>query len=308
VRLLLGRRSLVARLVLTFLALSVLMVGIVGTVSYLRARDALKASVFDRLDTAAEQKADSLDRWIDEQQRSVVFAGGLLGGYKSGSVELGRDLQAVLAGRGGAAGHRAHERVAAVLSYSVDQTADAQELLVLDLDGRVAAATVPAHVSRPQSTEAYFRRGSSKTAVQPVGAFGLTGEPTITISTPLFDPDGARIGVIAANLNPERIDRIVLQSTGLGDTGETYVVGRDHRFVHASLNRGAFAKGVSSTGIDRGLDGVGGRGLYENYAGVPVIGVYRWLPEIGATLVAEQSQEEAFAPARRPDRTGASRS
>ena len=42
-----------------------------------------------------------------------------------------------------------------------------------------------------------------------------------------------------------------------------------------------------------------GRGLYENYAGVPVIGVYRWLPEIGATLVAEQSQEEAFAPARR---------
>jgi len=299
VRLLLGRRSLVARLVLTFLALSVLMVGIVGTVSYLRARDALKASVFDRLDTAAEQKADSLDRWIDEQQRSVVFAGGLLGGYKSGSVELGRYLQAVLAGRGGAAGRRAHERVAAVLSYSVDQTADAQELLVLDLDGRVAAATVPAHVSRPQSTEAYFRRGSSKTAVQPVGAFGLTGEPTITISTPLFDPDGARIGVIAANLNPQRIDRIVLQSTGLGDTGETYVVGRDHRFVHASLNRGAFAKGVSSTGIDRGLDGVGGRGLYENYAGVPVIGVYRWLPEIGATLVAEQSQEEAFAPARR---------
>ena len=47
-RLLLGRRSLVARLVLTFLALSVLMVGIVGTVSYLRARDALKAAITKR--------------------------------------------------------------------------------------------------------------------------------------------------------------------------------------------------------------------------------------------------------------------
>ena len=204
-----------ARLVLTFMALSVLMVGIVGTVSYLRARDALKASVFDRLDTAAEQKADSLDRWIDEQRRSVVFAGGLLGGYKSGSVELGRHLRAVLAGRGGAAGRTAHERVATVLRYSVVQTADAQELLVLGLDGRVAASTVPAHESVPQAGEAYFRGGSSKTAVQPVGASGLTGEPTITISTPLFDPDGARIGVIAANLNLERIDRIVLSTAPL---------------------------------------------------------------------------------------------
>ena len=41
-------RSLMARLVLTFLALSLLMVGIVGTVSYLRARDSLETSVFER--------------------------------------------------------------------------------------------------------------------------------------------------------------------------------------------------------------------------------------------------------------------
>ena len=31
---------------------------------------------------------------------------------------------------------------------------------------------------------------------------------------------------------------------------------------------------------------------------MPVIGVYQWLPEIGAALIAEQSQSEAFAPAR----------
>jgi hypothetical protein len=46
------RRSLMARLVLTFLALSLLMVGIVGAVSYLRARDSLETTVFDRLSAA----------------------------------------------------------------------------------------------------------------------------------------------------------------------------------------------------------------------------------------------------------------
>ena len=60
------RRSLMARLVLTFLALSLLMVGIVGSVSYLRARDSLETTVFDRLSAAEQLKADSIDRWIDE--------------------------------------------------------------------------------------------------------------------------------------------------------------------------------------------------------------------------------------------------
>ena len=78
-------RSLVARLVLTFLALSLLMVGIVGTVSYLRARSSLETLVFDRLDAAEQLKADALDRWIDEQRRNVVFVAGLLGGFESGT-------------------------------------------------------------------------------------------------------------------------------------------------------------------------------------------------------------------------------
>jgi two-component system NtrC family sensor kinase len=292
-----GRRSLVARLVLTFLILSVLMVGVVGVVSYLRARDALQESVFDRLDTAAGQKADSVDRWVDEQRRNVVFAAGLLGGFETGSVELSRNVQQVLEDRRARRG-KAHDSVVAVLQYIVSQTADAQEILVLDLRGRIVASTVPAHEGLSQTGRDFFERGSSATWVRPVASSELTASPTITIATPLFDRDGQRIGVLAAILNVERIDRIVLQQTGLGETGETYVVGTDHRFVHARLSQ-AQSGAVLSTGINSALAGRDGRGLYENYRGEPVIGVYRWLGEIGAALVAEQTQDEAFAPARR---------
>src|SRR5882672_2485026 len=90
-------RSLMAKLVLTFLALSLLMVGIVGTISYLRARSSLEAQVFDRLEAAEQLKADSLDRWIDEQRRNTVFAGGLLGGSLSGDASgLGEATHTVL--------------------------------------------------------------------------------------------------------------------------------------------------------------------------------------------------------------------
>ena len=292
-----GRRSLVARLVLTFLILSVLMVAVVGVVSYLRARDALEASVFDRLDTAAGQKADSVDRWVDEQRRNVVFVAGLLGGLKSGSVELSRDVEQVLTDPRSRSGD-AHDAVVSVLHYIVSRTADAQELLVLDLQGQIVASTVPAHEGLSQAGRDYFDRGSSATWVRPVASSELSGLPTLTIATPLFDRDGQRVGVVAAVLNLERIDRIVLQETGLGETGETYVVGTSHRFVHARLSQ-VEQGGVSSTAIDRALGGSNGRGLYSNYRGEPVIGVYRFLDEIDAALVAEQSQDEAFAPARR---------
>jgi hypothetical protein len=66
-----GGTSLMVRLVLSFLVLSVLMVAIVGFVAYARAKDSLQGTVFDRLNAAAELKTDSLDRWIDEQRHRL---------------------------------------------------------------------------------------------------------------------------------------------------------------------------------------------------------------------------------------------
>jgi signal transduction histidine kinase/HAMP domain-containing protein/ActR/RegA family two-component response regulator len=295
------RRSLLARLVLTFLALSLLMVAIVGAVSYLRARDSLETSVFERLSAAEQLKADSLDRWIDEQRRNVVFVAGLLGGFESGtSSGLGKAVREALARPpGDARAAPARADVRSVLNYLVSQTADAQELLVLDLDGNVVVSTVGAHERRGQANEEYFAHGSSGTYVQPVADSSLTSKPTIAVATPLFDRDGQRIGVVAAHLNLERLDRIVLPATGIGRTGESYLVSKDRRFVHTRLRTGPYVNAVSSRAIDSAVRGGGGRGLYESYADVPVIGVYQWLDEIGAALVAEQSQEAAFAPARR---------
>ena len=119
----------------------------------------------------------------------------------------------------------------------------------------------------------------------------------ITIATPLFDQSGQRIGVVAAVLNLERLDRIVLERTGLGDSGDTYLVGTDSRFVHARL-LGEYPDPVTSDGIEQAIAQREGQGLYDSYEGVPVIGVYHWLPEVGTALMAEMSQNEAFQPAR----------
>jgi PAS domain S-box-containing protein len=282
---------------LTFLLLSVVMLAIVGVVSYLQARSALEDAAFARLETAADQKASSLDRWIDEQRRNLVFTAGLLGGYTGSSTTIDGPARELFSDEA-TPGERlaAHQVAVDILRYAVSQTADAEEFLILSLDGRIVASTSAEHEGVSQATQPYFERGSSGTYVQPAGTSELIGRQTIAVGTPLFDQDGQRVGVVAALLSLERIDRIVLQRTGLGETGETYLVAPDRSFLHASL---VAEDDLASPGINRALSSESGSDLYENHRGVPVIGVYQWLPEIGAALLAEQSQGAAFAPARR---------
>ncbi len=98
----------------------------------------------------------------------------------------------------------------------------------------------------------------------------------------------ARWPYIAARLTGEGLVHILEERAGLGDTGEAYVV--DRRGFACPQNRK-----VASLAIEAALAEQNGQGLYENYAGKPVIGVYRWLPDLGLALVVEQTQEEAFA-------------
>ena len=84
--------------------------------------------------------------------------------------------------------------------------------------------------------------------MQPIYDSRLTGHPTITISTPLFDQDGQEIGELAANLNLERLDGIVLESTGLGSAGQMYLVEPGSTFVGQRLRTGALRGRRALTG------------------------------------------------------------
>ncbi len=286
------KKSLVARLVGYFLLLSLVTVSLVGYVAYTRAREALKQSVFDRLQAVASLKEDELNRWADDQRRNVVFIAWL--------PEVRAQASSLLSyPESDLAYQQAYALLTEYLKFVVTSTSDSTELLILNLNGEIALSTDKAHEGQSQAEAPYFIQGQSK-LTQTVYISPLTGKPTVTISTPLFDQHKRRIGVLASHLNLARVDRLVLERTGLGTSGETYLVNTSHMFVTAEvLFSGHDLQGEAhSTGIDAALQGIDGSGLYLNYAGIPVIGVYRWIDEREMALLAEMSQEEAFAPAR----------
>lgn len=97
-------------------------------------------------------------------------------------------------------------------------------------------------------------------------------------------------------------DIICLKSSLKPSYRLTILIDRSNMFVSASrLGGDQFSEGssVHSEGIEAALQGIDGSGLYPNYRGMPVVGVYRWIDDRQVALLAEMSQAEAFAPARR---------
>ncbi len=286
------RRSLPARLVGAFLLLAALSVVIIVTIVNVRATADLQAAVLDRVDAAAGLRADAIQRWLDEQERSVIFLGGLFTEVASAQADIRALLEEGASPDEVAA---ATDSVRTTLDYVIRQTADAQELIILDIDGTIVVSTFPAHEGRVQSGEPYFGAATTETTVEGVFISSLTGAPTIAVATPIAGSAGEPIGVLAAMLDLEQLDTILLPQTGLGTTGATVLVSEEHELVGGETE-GTAGGGLESEGIDSALSGTDGQGLYLNHRGIEVIGAWRWIPTIKSGLVTEMSQSEAFAP------------
>lgn len=287
------RRNLTARLICSFLFFSLLIVGLVGSIAYFQATQSLTRSVNDRLDAVATIKEDGLNTWVEDQTQNVVMIAGIPGIRKPSSLLLSSPVTSPER-------TNAYAELASFLPQLVSRLIYTDEIFIIGMNGTIAVSSNPIHEGRSVATDLFFTQGSSKTLAITEYSTTPDGKPAIIIATPLFDMQGKRIGVLASRLSFAHIDRIILERTGLGASGETYLVDRSGRIVSdTSLTQnGTSFPLVQSEGIDSALRGKDGSGSYLNYAGVPVVGVYRWVDNQDMALVAEMSEDEALAPAR----------
>ncbi len=284
-------RSLRARLVGHFLFLSLLIVALAGYLAFIGARRALERSVFDRLSVIASLEEDQLRHWVESQRREVVFLASL--------PELRGQAEALLEDVTEARRDAAYDRLRKFLTSAVEHKPGLKEISVLsDGGGEIVVSTNPSREGEYRVRDSFFLHGRAGTYVQNVYPSPLEFKPTLTISTPLPAPGGHLLGVLAAHLNLDELDRMV-HRVGLGDSGEAYLVDKYNDFVSGThFGREQFLRGVHTEGIDAAAGGRDGSGLYENYKGAQVLGVYRWIDDLELALLVEIGQDEAFEPAR----------
>lgn len=290
------QQHLTTRLSGYFLLLSFVSVGITGGVTFDRARASLQKSAFDQLSVAATLKENEISRWFEDQQRIFLSVVQLPIVQSQSRVLL--DPEASRADRA-----TAHTLLSKYLTSIDTDRGSFTEVSILDRSDHVIACTAKAREGQYESSAdlTYFEAVKPGEPTTPIFYTSSASNKLIaTFATPLRGAKGERIGVIATHLNLDRLSQIVKAQTSLGQAVDAYLVGSvgsTNTLVSETLSNALAGQAVSSTGIDTAMRGVNGSGLYQNYAHVPVIGVYQSLSNLGLSLLVEKRQDVANLPA-----------
>ena len=314
---------------------------IVATLSYLKASDALEEQQSLAFTNLLEEQAGTLESWIATAHRDVaVLATGkaaqdAIVAFGEGWMALGDSAETSLQqlyindnryptgqkdqlldaddGSSWTAVHAEFHRG----FQSFQRLGGYYDLFLFDLEGNLIYS-----VYKETDFATNFRSGRYASSdlgaafrgalTVPRGEIVMTdfapyapsaGAPAKFISTPVFDPQGNRIGVVALQLAIGEIGRIISSSPLLGETGQIYAVAQDGTARSSSLfedGHDLFDLLPDLPQINAARDGVATElSNVTGLSGQSVVAYTRIFDIFGSTwrLILEQDQKEANAAA-----------
>jgi GAF domain-containing protein/HAMP domain-containing protein len=284
-------QSIRIRLVGTNLLLVTVPVALTGIVAmWLNAQNSQNA-VYRQLEAVASLKESAVRSWMNNLKPDLeTVASGLLD-VNQVEILLGlSDLQT------DDIYQATYTRLERQITNHLENTGLFTEILITDLDGTVVFSTQTASQGISLRSEAFFLKSLEDSIISP--PVTKEGQGNIMFAArPIKTQDGQTMAILAGKVNLKPLNAIMVERVGMGNTGETYLVNPSHHLITDSLFEG-YQVGVSyifSFGIDQALyKNETGSGSYSGYRVSPVLGVYRWIPELGVAFIAEQAQSEAL--------------
>jgi hypothetical protein len=188
---------------------------------------------------------------------------------------------------------------------------DIQEIFVLTLDGRVYASSTVEDIGRDYSSADFFVHGKQSFFQGDIFRDDRTGEPTWVMTCPIKDASMNRVlGIMAIRIDPRDLNALMsgrrilalganTQSFRIGDTGESYIVNRDHfmitdsRFFPGSVLKRKVdtlpVRVAFETGQEVATE-------YTDYRGYKVSGASFILRNFNWVVLTEIDFTQAFAP------------
>ncbi len=262
------------RLLVAFMMVSLLPVILVSVISAAFSVRSTDQDIRDQLQSVATLKQMYVEEWVDELESDMALA--------LATFDLNR---AIL--EDPAAEPQLQEYLGDFAIYE-----DFEALLIVDASGLAVAATDPALEGTIHSAKPYFEPGMKSFYIHPP-EYSVSLRQMLVVSVyPIHDHRSQSIGVLVAYLNINQLNHIMLERTGLGASGETYLVGSNRAALTTLRHNEEDTFYVDSEGVRTALQGESGIATYKDYRGTDVIGAYRWVPELGVVLLAERDVTE----------------
>jgi len=284
--------KLASKLTLLFLLLAIVPTIIVGYLAYENGRRTIVKETQDKQVSINVLKTNEFKRWIKDSEEHIE---------KLAQRPLLRQYAAALR-KNDAPDPAYHIAKRSLLEDHLKPNLKYTrflELFVLSpLHGHISVSTNEKQEGKYRNTDSYFIEGKTRTYVHGVYYSSSMEQPTMVVSTPIKDKQGDLVGVLVGRLDFGELSRIIGFKTSESLTEDTYLVNTFNFFITEPRFGQDYAlkKAVRTEGVEAGLSGKDGVGFYKDYRGIPVIGVYKWLPEFNLCIITEIDQAEAFAP------------
>jgi len=300
-------KSIRFKFICWFLAIALVPLLIVGTISYFYGKKIAIEKLFNHLVSENDLRKEHIKTFLSAKKgRTIDFS-------SDGFI---RDITKKIVN--GIEPSHSREKDIEKLNYhlirnKVPLDEDIIEIFIVDLNGRVISSSNKELLDSDVSTFDYFQAGKKDVYIsqiynvpdirirdrQPAELTLSTNRDFIAVAAPLKEKSTLElIGVLVNKVDKCALDKILNKRNGLGETGEAYLVNKDKLIITKSrVNKNAvFTQKVDTIGVRECISGNDGIGTYNDYRDIPVIGSYAWLDEPGWALMLEMDVKEAFAP------------
>ncbi len=288
-------KTIRARLIFWLLIVAVLPLSAASIINYQQRVDAIKENSFQKLMAIRDLKVDQLNLWLNERINDLEIISENLeiraiskvlhtAEYTENEVPVSRDA-------------------AELLNRYLEKYKAYEEIFIVNPNsGKTELSTNKARVGIDHSQNQNFTEPmqTKNIYIKDIYYSRVTHRPSMTFSIPIYDMEkkGDIAGILVARINLElSLYDLLLDRTGMGDTGETLIVDKDgialnklKWYKNAPLKLKITAKPVlmasqGRTGITETLD----------YRGEPILAAYTYIPRTQWGFVAKQDLKEVYA-------------
>ncbi|MDP2109731.1 MAG: EAL domain-containing protein [Thiobacillus sp.] len=301
-----------SRLLLSYLLVAVLPLAGLAAFYLSSFETALRETVLSNMATIADKKAEQIDLYMAERltdarllsQRNIV---------RNGVVTL---ADAFRAGGLDAPLHRSTARQLRDTLSPPHEADDFHDVLLIDPAGNVVFS-----VRQEQDLGTSLKDGpyrdtqlakgfelavqTLQTQLTRFAFYAPSGNrPAAFLTVPMLE-NGVLIGVLALQLDLDKLESVTADRTGLGRTGETVLAQKDGddayytgplRHVEDAAYRYRVPLRKAALPMQKALAGDHGQGVILDYAGIEGVAAWRYLPALGWGMVVKIDTAEALAP------------
>ena len=291
------RRKLAAVFLLLVIITGLATIGITSFFS----REMIEQQIHSHLDTSAQSKAYHVETFLNnEKNRVLQLAESVVIERLLISNKTDEDYKDIF------------DDVIARLKNSTNIVKEIYEIIVIDINGVIASSNIEEKIGLNISEDLCFTNGAKGVYIRDAYLCRFDDQPSLAISAPILENvDNAVVGVIVIRIKLDSLNKIMTDRTGLGDTGETYIVNKDGYMITPSrtINDTFLTQEINSINFRNcmsahehpdahGIEHIGHEPIaaFNNYRDTKVLGAHAYILEMQWALLAEIYESEALAP------------